>query len=341
MTGYAYITERMIETLAMSADVTAINLSPGDRQGIRKHLHKALQTARACSQIIGNTNRLRFIYLGCEGDWGLIYTVVLVVVSRLLGHLIFLHHHSFSYLGRRSTLMRAISTAGAGHIQHIFLCATMRDAFEGQYGKSNSTYIVSNAAFVDQVPEQTPFRDRSSRLRIGLLSNLTREKGLHTFLQLLRSLKDSSLEIEGILAGPIAKSDDKERVAAAERELGGALRYIGPVYGEEKARFYRDIDVFVFPTEYANEAQPTVLFEALAAGNHVIAFARGCIADQIATHGIAIPTSEDFCEAAVNYLRSLALEHEAGSLMRSSAARQFTDMHQSALRLARSLLESA
>ena len=41
-------------------------------------------------------------------------------------------------------------------------------------------------------------------------------------------------------------------------ELAGALDYRGPVYDADKLRFYQDIDLFVFATTYANEAQPTV-----------------------------------------------------------------------------------
>ncbi|MGX1166171.1 glycosyltransferase involved in cell wall biosynthesis [Bradyrhizobium sp. USDA 372] len=314
VTGYSYITARMIETLGENADVEAINISPPNRLGPSKHLHKGWQVLRACWRIATNSRRTTVAYFGCEGDWGLIYTAGLVMSARLFGYTIFLHHHSFSYIDRWSALMRLILSAGRKRTRHIFLCATMRDRFELQYGRIDDCRIVSNAAFVDpssMLKEDAPL---PGPLRLGLLSNLGREKGLYIFIDLLRALRQCGVNVRGVLAGPIAKEEDRVNVTAAESELDGALQYIGPVYGEAKDRFYRDLDVFVFPTVYPNEAQPTVLFEALAAGNRIIAYDRGCIRSQVGKVGLAIATTEDFCLRASAYLA----EQQQNSISTSS-----------------------
>src|SRR4029077_6117789 len=44
---------------------------------------------------------------------------------------------------------------------------------------------------------------------------------------------------------------------------------------------YVQVDVFVFPTNYVNEAEPLVLYEAMRQGVHVIACDRGAIAEML------------------------------------------------------------
>ncbi|UPJ74485.1 glycosyltransferase family 4 protein [Bradyrhizobium sp. 187] len=337
MTGYAYITGRMIATIRENADVEAINMSPADRKGLRKHFYKGAQTILACRQISRNSRQPKTVYLGCEGDWGLVYTAVLVVASRVFDHAILLHHHSFSYVDRNSRLMRFILSVGGKHIRHLFLCKKMHERLEARYGKVSDFEIISNAAFVKPCPNTKERHFANGPLRIGLLSNLTPEKGLHTFIDLIRLLRKNDLAVEGVLAGPIQNIKDAAIVRAAEVELNGALQYIGPVYGLEKNGFYEDLDLFVFPTQYANEAQPTVLFEALAAGIRIIAFDRGCIADQIRSNGLAIPPEEDFCARALDYVRSITQKHANGPSERKTVSRSFEQLHSSASRIARSI----
>jgi glycosyltransferase involved in cell wall biosynthesis len=62
------------------------------------------------------------------------------------------------------------------------------------------------------------------------------------------------------------------------------LDYVGPIYGDAKDTFFSDLDVFIFPTGYFNEAQPIVLYEAVAAGALVISVDRGAIREQIQGH---------------------------------------------------------
>jgi glycosyltransferase involved in cell wall biosynthesis len=250
------------------------------------------------------------------------YTAAIVTVGYLCGYEIFLHHHSFSYIDRPSWPMRYILILGGTRIHHIFLCSTMRERLESRYGRVAHAQIISNAAFVAPPSSSISTNASCGPLRIGLLSNLTREKGLHTFVELLRRLRDSELDVVGVLAGPIADENDRLFVAKAQTELLGRLLYRGPLYGDAKDRFYHDIDVFVFPTQYANEAQPTVIFEALAAGNTIVAFDRGCIQIQIGEHGVAISTTDDFCTRAHNYLKDRICRHDipARSLVTSSYA---------------------
>jgi len=80
------------------------------------------------------------------------------------------------------------------------------------------------------------------------------------------------------------------------------VEYVGPLYGEHKERFYRQLDVFLFPTNYANEAEPLVIYEAMRQGVHVIACDRGSIAEMLRDGAGLAFSREHIVEAAAAHL---------------------------------------
>ncbi|KRQ01519.1 hypothetical protein AOQ72_08620 [Bradyrhizobium yuanmingense] len=240
----------------------------------------------------------------CQSDFGLVYTIYLLAVARMFGYPTYLHHHNFGYINDRRRLMDAALVAGGPEVAHIFLCDYMLRRFGETYKSPKRSLVISNAAFVPPQPSQA-VPPESGALRIGLLSNLNREKGLYLFFDLLRAAHDQGLNLQGRLAGPVRDPDDRRALEAAQNELGDRLLYAGPLYGQKKTQFYESIDVFVFPTLYRNEAQPTVVYEALAAGNLIVAHERGCIASQVQSDGLVIPGDQPFVLNALSWLRHL------------------------------------
>ena len=86
--------------------------------------------------------------------------------------------------------------------------------------------------------------------------------------------------------------------------LGAAsdVEYVGPVYGGQKEQFYRQLDVFLFPTNYANEAEPLVIYEAMRQGVHVIACDRGSIAEMLRNGAGLAFTREHIVESAAAHI---------------------------------------
>jgi glycosyltransferase involved in cell wall biosynthesis len=304
-TGFAVITSRMIELLSETHEVHVANVSPPTAsRGLRYHATRVTRVLAAAWKLLSLRRVGSVAYIACEGDGGLVYTAFLVFIARVFGYPSYLHHHSFGYIDRPRGLMRAVLRAGGAGLTHIFLCETMADAFRKSYPVSVRHVVISNAAFVTPRVGELSLEDHS-HITIGLLSNLNRAKGLHTFLELLRRAKVESLPIRGILAGPLIDKTDEAELARARSELGDILTYRGSLAGEAKDAFFGGIDIFTFPTTYANEAQPTVLFEALAAGNLIISHDRGCIADQVGAHGLVMPREGDFIAATIPFLDEL------------------------------------
>lgn len=302
--GLAYITSEYVKLLDEDHEVKVLNISPRvAKRGLPYHLSRTAAVLRASLYLGLNAWRAnRTCYMPCQSDFGLVYTIYLLTAARLLRYPTYLHHHNFGYINERRRMMEVALHAGGSKVIHIFLCEYMQARFGRTYWMPKRAVVISNSAFVSPQASRT-FHSPKVPLRIGLLSNLNREKGLYLFLDLLRAARDEGLNVHGTLAGPVREPDDKSAIAAAQKELGDQLNYAGPLYGDEKLRFYESIDVFVFPTIYANEAQPTVLYEAMAAGSLVLAYERGCIVSQVHKHGLIIPADQPFVPHALAWLR--------------------------------------
>ena len=286
--GLTLITSRLASAVVQAGyHVTVISTAgPVGNRSVFFHASRLSRVLCAVFLIASNSlfGKSRVCYFTAEGGLGLIYSVMIAISARLFRLRIYLHHHSFSYIVRRRPLMRLLLACSGKEAIHICLSAEMGQDLANCYGLDIRSLVLSNAAFVDLVESESSARE-GKEITIGLLSNLTAEKGLHKFIEILRIAKQQALPIRGVLAGPVAADADRTTLESMKEELGEYLDYRGPVYDGEKARFFRDIDVFIFLTTYLNEAQPTVIFEAMAHGIPVISYDRGCIRSQVAEGG--------------------------------------------------------
>jgi glycosyltransferase involved in cell wall biosynthesis len=318
--GYALVTQAFAQLAESIRDVRCLDTSPGHfARGPAYHLRRIGRLLHAL-QVVGATPRAQrgALYCPVESGFGLVYTLTLCALARLFGLPIFFHHHSFRYIDQRSRMMSAIVRLSRKGVTHIFLCRCMEQKFRTAYPRSLEARVLSNAGFLDASVSRS--FDEQRPLTVGFLSNLNAEKGLYRFLEVASAAHKVGLDIRFVLAGPAAESADAGAIAQARQSLGDALDYRGPVYGEQKTRFYQDIDVFLFPSLYRNEAQPLVLFEATLAGSLVIAIDRGCIAEQIGDQGWVLSPEADFTALSLVHLRALAKNRTALNARRRAIA---------------------
>jgi glycosyltransferase involved in cell wall biosynthesis len=327
--GLTLITSRLALALGEAGyEIAVVNTAvPASRRSILFHGARVAKTIRAMTSIASNalSRKSRACYFTAEGGFGLIYSVMLACCARLFCQRIYVHHHSFSYIVERRILMSIFLACAGPKAIHIFLSSEMAKNLADRYGRTLRSLVVSNAAFVDSGVQGERPSDRKE-LVIGLLSNLTADKGLHEFIAVLRLSKQRGLPVRGVLAGPATRDLDGDVLAAAKVELGDRLDYRGPVYGSGKIRFFEDVDVFVFLTTYLNEAQPTVLFEAMASGVPVISYDRGCIRSQVANGGYVFPKlADNAISATVDILERYCLDPGVLAEQGREARRQFED----------------
>ncbi|MDC7786710.1 glycosyltransferase family 4 protein [Rhodoplanes sp. TEM] len=282
-----------------------------DRDGLRGYRDKLLAAIGVMGRLLRGPRREAMVVV-LDGGLGLLLDAACVLVARLRGtRTIALSHHSFAYVNRGSLPMRLlVMAAPRRRTVHLFLCGAMRDGFVARYGEVRS-HILPNAAAVATGP--VPGVRDAARFRLGYLSNITFEKGIRGCIALVEALLARGADVEAVIAGPAGSDAVAAYLDAAAARFPGRITWIGPVYGADKDRFLSGLSLLVFPTDYVNEAQPTVLLEALAHGVPVATVARGCIAGDMAGSGSLVARSAAiFVDEAVPFALSLLDRHRAG-----------------------------
>ncbi len=246
--------------------------------------------------------RFRIAYVGLSGSYGQLIDCFFIVLLRLFGATVYVHHHSFSYINTSSLFSRFIFF-WLRSCNHIALCDRMAAGLCERYGVlPTRVCVLSNACFLP-VPELFDNQSADKVLSIGFLSNITEEKGIFDFLEIMRVLTEARLPVRGVIAGPVDPAIQRrfsESLAALP-----TVEHVGPVYDLEKRRFYEEIDVLLFPTKYVNEAEPVTVLEAMSHGVLVVARVRGCIGSMVDGVGHAFAEA-DFVDRTIDLLADLA-----------------------------------
>jgi len=246
-------------------------------------------------ELFSNRKSISTLYIALSAGKGLILDFVYAFIAFCLGIKVVFHHHSFSYLIKKNSTINFFRTylpSFSLSINHIFLCECMKTSYLKMYKTvfdSSNAFVLSNISLIgaNDVTLDDPFAGQNSRplrpIRIGMLSNLTREKGVDDFLSLVDAFNSSQLSrlVSFHLAGPCG--DDLKSDIQSYANKSVSLAYMGPIYKEQKKHFFENIDVFVFPTKYKNEAEPLVLYEALSYGALVYSYERGCIGSEMSS----------------------------------------------------------
>lgn len=297
--------------------------SPGHK-GPAAILDRTGRVAIAAVRLIFSRPRgCRILYMPCDGGAGLLFNIGLALIARLLGLVLWTHHHSFAYVDRRSPLFALFLKASPRQALHIGLCGDMLSRLKARYptewkAAEVHDHVLSNAFAVAAAQFEAPSAC-ATRIRLGHLSNLTVDKGAVAFMDLIEAALARGLDVEGVLAGPMADPDVETAFAERSPRLSGRLTWTGPVYGEAKAALLTGLDAFVFPTRYANEAQPLVLLEALAAGAPIATTKRGCISCDHAESPGLTSAEDKFQAEALDWVQTALATPEQRRAIRSAA----------------------
>jgi glycosyltransferase involved in cell wall biosynthesis len=264
----------------------------------------------------------RVMYLSVSGGSGQIFELLFALIARQKRMEIFLHHHSFAYLMKRSNLTWLLARAAGPSAVHVVLSAHMGRLLSRVYAVAHVEQLSNAFAFT---PLQSPPSPRRRLLTLGFLSNISEEKGVFDFLQLVAACRHAELGVSGILAGPFESPALRAIVLSGMDEN---VQYVGPQYGEQKDRFFGRIDVLVFPTRYVNEAEPLVIWEAMARGVPVIAYGRGAIPEMLSGgSGRVVAPAHPFVAAACSQIHEWYHSEEAFAQASVKASEQFAKIH--------------
>ncbi len=234
--------------------------------------------ARVCWLLA--TRQADTVYLSAAGSAAMVYDALLLGLARSLGARLIIHHHATHYLRERTRLSGLPFAAAGQKALHVVLCPDMGTLLSTTYPAAGRVLAVSNAAvFAPPTRSQARTPPSGRPLRIGSLANISVAKGSMTMLCLRERLRAAGVPCEVWLAGGWLEPELKPVMDAAMAADPG-LRVIGPVYGADKAAYLEAVDLLVLPSH--SEAEPLVVFEALAAGLPMIAWRTGCIGRQLA-----------------------------------------------------------
>lgn len=258
------------------------------------------------------------VYCSASGGFGILGELPIVWIARRHRAQVVLHHNSFRYLNQPFTPMRWLARVAGPTALHLVLSRNMEQVLRSRYSEVKQTLPVSNIAFISRSSPSTKEPQPVCRV-IGHLSNLTPDKGVFEVIELAEWAEREKLDFEFRIAGPFEDESVKREFNARVGSLKN-IRYLGPLYGEAKQKFFEQLDAFVFPTHYRNEAEPLVLLEALSQGCPVISYDRGCISSIIdADCGVLLPRDTVFLPTASTTLRHWQADPE-GQINRRRAA---------------------
>jgi glycosyltransferase involved in cell wall biosynthesis len=301
VTGMTVLTSTILKALESAGPVKSFNWSPGmPRRSLWMRLRRNARMVRSVAMLLaGGRVQSARLYLVSNSYSGLYSTALVVWVARLLGYTIYLHHHVYFYIDEYDRRMAWIVRRMAPRDVHVVHSAKMADDFRNRYPTQSGFLTVYPSIVVTDTGE--PHTVPNVPLRLGLLSNLSAAKGLSDALDTFAALAARNRDVTLTLAGPIPSRESRQLIDDATVRYPGHVRAIGPVYGEDKRKFFADIDVFLFPTK--TESWGLVLNEALAAGVPVITVNRGCTAIVVGEQaGLAIDRNASFIEPAVQQI---------------------------------------
>jgi len=297
--GMSLINEYVKKHISASISPLVIDFSPRNLdRSFTVRFGKIFRVISCYFQLLSYliTGQVGSVYLGLSGGNGQIYDAIFAGISRVFGRNLYLHHHSYQYLNHFRWLAKLLFAIAGKEAVHIVACEKMARDLIQLYPVVTEVRIISGIAALAVWNNEV--RHRQQIQSIGLLSNISIEKGILEFLDVATWAQRERLQIRFLLAGPY--QDDKIRFMVEERVASlSNVTCMGGVYGSEKLEFFDSIDVFLFPTNYVNESEGLVIHEAMSRGVPVIAYSRGCIeqivSDQV---GLRLEPEQDYVAGA-------------------------------------------
>ncbi|WP_368484385.1 glycosyltransferase family 4 protein [Pseudooceanicola sp. HF7] len=323
-----HIHDRLIREAPEGVSVIAYDIVRGDTGSKPKDM--LIKAGRALGTISGLVfgGRGRNCYISVDANRGMVNTVAYAAAARLGGaRRIVLHHHTRAHVDRALPLMRMLAKTAGPRAVHLCICPSMAANLAQRYPAINHTTSMSNVISLDTDRPETRSALRASHpevWRLGHMSRMNMAKGLGRAVETLETLLEAGIPARLSLAGSFSSQADRDFAESAAERLGPALELVGPIFGEEKTAWFRELDIFLFPSLYRNETQGIVNLEALAVGTPVLAYGGHCIADDLA--GLTdwcLPPDADYPAEALAFISRVKASEAGLTPLRAQAGERF------------------
>ncbi|TWT36685.1 Glycosyl transferases group 1 [Posidoniimonas corsicana] len=280
-TGMTLCTRLIADRLGVQGNVRELNLSDGSPKiTFSFRVAKLFRTFGALLRLLMGASRGGALYMSVNARRAMWYNIAAAAAARLWGSRVAAHHHIYAYITRKDWRVRVLDRVMGASGVHVVLCDDMRDNLDRLYGcragflQLPSTVMMTRQDSGPQHAAESPYEGQRE-FRVGHLANLSYDKGIDYVFEMFDQLRSAHRDVRLVLAGPVMDAEARRRIDGAQRDYPDQIDYRGPVYGEDKERFFRDIDVLLLPSRF--DAQPVVISEAFERGKPVIALGWSCI----------------------------------------------------------------
>jgi glycosyltransferase involved in cell wall biosynthesis len=223
----------------------------------------------------------KIIYININGGIGLFFDLIITMFSRLMRKKIYLHHNSYSYLNKNNSLARHVFKAAGSNVIHVVNSTSMKKTLKSQYKEVSKVEVISNASILSlDKPDYFSFDVRcleqrtDDKINFGFMGYMDEHKGIDLFCETISHLIGEGVSLNAIAVGPVHNEVFFNNI---KEKFSDIVEFRGPVYGEDFAHFFQEVDILLFPSKYKNEAEPLTVYHALCAGVPVLSSQVGCL----------------------------------------------------------------
>jgi glycosyltransferase involved in cell wall biosynthesis len=334
MGGQAMMFKRAVDALGNHYDLKVIdiqfqkNIGESGSFSLRKFAHLfALLFGQIAPLALTKKFDILYYCLAGPSAFGLIKDLIFLSLLRLRARRTVYHFHGaggVTFLVRRNVFLRAWARLVLFEPDLVLRPNAPSD--EAALCKAKRDVIVNNC-----IEDPIAMIAKSSRkwpdgeLHFTYLGVITEDKGVFDVVEIARLLRDRGYRFTVFLVGEGApKEIARLKELIGRYELGEFVQLTGVLIDKPKFELLQQTTIFLFPTYFRAETQPTVLMEALAVGVPVVASdwrGIGTIIDQ-GVNGYLVPPRD--VEAFSRAIEAILTEGKI-DFMRAAARRVYLE----------------
>ncbi len=281
-----FIEESTVINSSFNADYINLSASNDIREvgkgGISKIFSTLTIMARVLKALLSKRYELCYMTLTAKG-YGYYKDLMVVAILKIFRKKIIYHFHNKGVATQEQNTIDNLLYRFTFKATKSILLSSLLYPDISRYVNREDVFFCANG--IPELETDAAIKKRYNSLNtcnLLFLSNMVAEKGVLVLLNACKLLKENGTLFECHFVGAWADvSEDTFNQYVSKNNLSDCIFTHGKKYDQDKLKFYRSADIFVFPTFYHNECFPLVLLEAMQFGLPLISTNEGGIADII------------------------------------------------------------